>query len=122
VSEELWEPAVTVGEHTSCRLLSAGRALNFDDDVMLNEPGTTKAYIQIRGDFTASLGDGADVRDEGKDVKIVTGKLLVSIPHMCFADPIQVMGVRKGKFNEDTSPVMRFELLDTGWHYDKLVH
>lgn len=122
VQEDLWEPAAMVGEHTICRLMSAGRALNFDDDVILNEPGYNRPYVQIRGDFTATLADGPDIRDPDSDVRMVTGKLFISIPHSCFADALPLMGVRKGKFNEDTPPVMRFELQNDGWHFVKLVH
>jgi len=122
VKEDLWEPAATAGEHTACRLLPAGRALNFDDDVMLNEPGYHHGYAQVRGDFTASLADGPDIRAPEDGVRMVSGKLAIAISHSCFYDPVYVIGVRKGKFDEDTPPTMRFELLNDGWHFDKLVH
>jgi hypothetical protein len=125
VQEDLWEapaaPAI-VGEHTTGRLLPAGRALNFDDDVMIGETGYVRPYVQVRGDFPATLADGSDIRESGSDVRLVTGKLQITIAHMCFPDPLPVMGVHKGKFSEDALPVMRFELQDDRWHYDKLVH
>ncbi len=122
VKEELWEPATSVGEHTSCRLLPAGRALNFDDDVILNEPGYHHAYIQVRGDFPATLADGSEIKAPEQDVRTATGKLVITINHLRFSEALPLMGVRKGKFSDDTPPTMRFELLQDGWHYDTLVH
>ncbi|HEY4359352.1 MAG TPA: hypothetical protein VGN17_00185 [Bryobacteraceae bacterium] len=122
VREDLWEAATVAGQHTSCRLLPAGKALSFDDDVMLNEPGYHHAYAQVRGDFQATLADGPDIRAPEENVRMVSGKLAITINHSCFSDPVYVVGVRKGNFDEDTPPTMRFELLNDGWHYDKLVH
>jgi hypothetical protein len=122
IKAELWDPPSVAGDRTVARLQSAGRALNFDDDIVIGEPGNPNPYVQIRGDFPASLGNGTDIRDSEEGVKIVTGKLGISIPHACFPDPLPLLGVRKGKFSEEAQPVMRFELLKDGWHYVKLVH
>lgn len=122
VKADLWEPPKTLGDRTVARLLAAARALNFDDDVVIDEPGNRSPYVQVRGDFSASLGDGPEIREPEQGVKIVTGKLGISIPNACFSDPLPVLGVRKGKFSEDTQPIMRYELLNDGWHYIKLVH
>ena len=108
-------------ERSVARLLPAGRALHFDDDVVVAEPGYRQPYVQIRGEFMLQLGD-ANIKDEGSDGRLVDGKLMVLIPHMCFSDPLPVLGVRKGKFSEDVNPVMEFRLLNDGWHFSKLVH
>ena len=47
---------------------------------------------------------------------------MVIIPHMCFPDPLPLLGVRKGRFSQDVHPVMQFRLLNDGWHFGKLVH
>jgi hypothetical protein len=78
--------------------------------------------VQVRGDFPANLADGPDIRAPQQDERIVTGKLLITINHSCFYEQVPLMGVRKGKFSEDTLPTVRFELLNDGWHFDKLVH
>lgn len=122
VKAELWDPPANFGDRTVARLQAAGRALNFDDDVVIGEPGNANPYVQVRGDFSASLGDGPDIREPEQGVKIVTGKMGVSISNPCFPDPLPVLGVRKGKFSEDAQPIMRYELLKDGWHYVKLVH
>ena len=44
------------------------------------------------------------------------------INHMCFPDPLPVMGVRKGRFNQDAPVMLHFELDGDGWHFDKLIH
>jgi hypothetical protein len=126
VRNDLWEspgtgPAGAVMEHSVARLLAAGRDLHFDDDVIVAEPGYRQPYVQIRGDFVMQLGD-MNIRDEGQDGRLVEGRLLVVIPHMCFADALPILGVRKGKFSEDTNPVIEFNLLNDGWHFTKLVH
>jgi len=32
------------------------------------------------------------------------------------------LGVRKGRFTQDATPVMEFRLQNDGWHFIKLVH
>jgi hypothetical protein len=124
---DLWEqPSAsnTPGalEHSFARLLPAGKALHFDDDVIVSEPGYHQPYVQIRGDFMLQLAEGPSIRNEGSDGRLVEGKLLVNIPHMCFSDGLPVLGVRKGKFSEDALPVMEYSLENDGWHFKKLVH
>jgi hypothetical protein len=124
VQYDLWDPpgTATAGSRTSARLEQAGRDLHFDDDVVVSEPGFRQPYVQVRGDFMMQLADGPTVRDDGPDGRLVDGKLMVIIPHMCFADPLPVLGVRKGHFTSDVPPVMQFRLLQDGWHFTKLVH
>lgn len=123
VTSDLWDsPGPLMQERSVARLLAAGKALHFDDDVIVSEPGYRMPYVQIRGDFMMQLADGPNTKDEGSDGRLVDGKLMVLMPHMCFADPLPVLGVRKGKFSEDVNPVMEFRLLNDGWHFMKLVH
>jgi hypothetical protein len=127
VQNELWEQPVASNvpgslEHSVARLLGPGKALHFDDDVVVSEPGYRQPYAQVRGDFMMQLAAGPSIRDDGADGKLVEGKLLVVVPHTCFSDGLPVLGVRKGKFSEDAAPVMEFRLLNDGWHFMKLVH
>lgn len=129
VQNELWEApsgsgggGVAAAAHSTARLLPAGRDLHFDDDVVVSEPGFRQPYAQVRGDFMVQLADGPSIRDDGSDGKLVEGKLMVIIPQTCFARPLPVLGVRKGKFSEDASPVIEFRLQNDGWRFDKLVH
>jgi hypothetical protein len=120
---DLWDPPGPMQQERSvARLLAAGKALNFDDDVVVSEPGYHQPYVQVRGDFMLQLGDSPNIKDEGTDGKLVDGKLTVTIPNACFTDPAPVLGVRKGKFSQDANPVMEFRLLNDGWHFIKLVH
>jgi hypothetical protein len=120
---DLWDPpGKLMQERSSAHLLAAGRALQFDDDVVVAEPGYHQPYVQIRGDFMLQLADGPSIRDEGSDGRLVEGKLMVIIPHMCFSDPLPILGVRKGRFSQEALPVMEFHLLNDGWHFTKLVH
>jgi hypothetical protein len=127
VQNDLWEQPAAANvpgavEHSIARLLPAGRALHFDDDVIVSEPGYRQPYVQIRGDFMLQLAEGPTIRGEGSDGRLVEGKLLVIVPHMCFPDSLPVLGVRKGRFSEDAPPVMEFRLQNDGWHFTKLVH
>jgi hypothetical protein len=123
VQSDLWDPpGPLMQERSVARLQAAGRALHFDDDVVVSEPGYRLPYVQIRGDFMLQLGDGPNTKDEGADGRLVDGKLMVLMPHMCFPDPLPILGVRKGKFSEDANPVLEFRLLNDGWHFMKLVH
>ncbi len=122
---DLWDapPAnVTSTARFSSRLLQAGRDLQFDDDVVVAEPGFRQPYVQIRGDFRVSLSQGPNIREDGEDGRLVEGKLGVIIPHSCFPDPLPVLGVRKGRFSQDVQPVMQFHLDQDGWHFVRLVH
>lgn len=122
VQNDLWEPpGPLMLERSTARLLAAGKALHFDDDVVVAEPGYHQPYVQIRGDFMLQLGD-TNIKDEGSDGRLVDGKVVALIPHTCFSDPLPVLGVRKGKFSEDVSPVLEYRLLNDGWHFMKLVH
>jgi hypothetical protein len=125
VQYDLWDPPTTAqqqGDRTTARLEQAGRDLHFDDDVVMTETGYHSPYAQVRGDFMLQLADGPSIRDDGSDGRLVEGKLLVVIPQTCFPDPVPVMGVRKGKFTQDSLPVMQFRLLQDGWHFTKLIH
>lgn len=129
VQEDLWEQpaqATSVNANlvglTVAHLNDAGRALKFDDDVVLTEPGSRNPYVQVRGDFPAQLVDPPIIHDDGQYSKRVEGKVLITINHQCFMDPLPLMGVRKGKFNQDASPMLHFTLEGDGWHFDKLVH
>jgi hypothetical protein len=127
---ELWEaPAGFAGSGNSsgtsnlsvAHLTAKARELQFDDDVVLSEPGYSRPYVQIRGDFTVALTD-ANIHDDGDNGRRVEGKVLVMINHPCFADPLPLMGVKKGKFNEDVLPLMHYTQEADGWHFDKLIH
>ncbi len=124
IQYDLWDPvaAFQPGEHASAHLEQAGRDLHFDDDIVVSDPGYHQPYAQVRGDFMMHLGDGPSIRSDGDDVRLVEGKLYVIIPHMCFPDPLPVMGVRKGRFTQDANPILQFNLLADGWHFTKLVH
>jgi hypothetical protein len=106
---------------TVAHLTSKARELQFDDDVVLTEPGYVRPYVQIRGDFTVALAEPS-IHDDGDGGKRVEGKVLVTINHPCFAEPLPMMGVKKGKFNEDSLPVLHYTLENDGWRFDKLIH
>lgn len=122
IANDLWDPPTVMGERSVAHLTEHGRALKFDDDVILAEPGNRQPYAQIRGEFQMALADGPNIRDDGKQAKLVDGRLYVVIPHSCFPDPLPLMGVRRGKFSQEAMPTVRFRMEEDGWHYDRVMH
>jgi hypothetical protein len=122
VQQDLWDPAAPLGERSLARLTEKGRALKFDDDVVVTENGYRSPYVQVRGDFPMVLADGPAIREDGPYGRYVNGKLHVIIQHACFPQPLPVMGVKHGRFSQDVLPTMHFKLDVDGWRFDGLIH
>jgi hypothetical protein len=129
---DLWEPPAQQASNgvlstftalTVAHLNTQAKQLRFDDDVVLSEPGFRQPYVQVRGDFPAQLlDDPIIIHDDGQYAKRVEGKVSITINHLCFPDPLPIMGVRKGKFNQDALVTLHFSLDNEGWHFDNLIH
>jgi hypothetical protein len=115
---ELWEPP----NGNVARLIQKGRDLKFSDDVRLNDPDIRVPYIQVSGTFPVVVADVSKLRDAGKGFKLADVKLGITIAHECFATPLPLMGVRKGKFTPEAPVVFRFQGSGKEWSLDKLVH
>jgi hypothetical protein len=115
---ELWESP----NGNVARLIDKGRDLKFSDDVRLNDPDIHVPYIQVSGTFPVVVTDVSKLRDDGKGFKLVDVKIGITIPHECFATPLPLMGVRKGKFTPEAPVVFRFQGSGKEWSLDKLVH
>jgi hypothetical protein len=115
---ELWESP----NGNVARLLEKGRELKFSDDVRLNDPDIHVPYIQVSGTFPVVVADASKLRDDGQGFKLVDVKLGITIAHECFATPLPLMGVRKGKFEPGAPVVFRFQGSGKEWSLDKLVH
>src|SRR5579871_4743028 len=101
ISKELWEPPVAYGNRNISRLLDAGRALHFDDDLVVEEPGFRDPHIQVRGDFMLTGDPASNIRDVEEGVKEVETRLYAVINHPCFMTPVPLMGVRHGSFSPE---------------------
>jgi len=117
---ELWElenlgPLRSVG-----RLTARGRELKFDDDVQIGD--MKMPYTQVRGAFPLQLIEVQTIKDEGAKTKIVEGKVGVRIDHSCFSNPVQLMGVRHGKFTQEFPPRFQFVAADDDWQFDSIAH
>ena len=123
VQNELWEAPHQLNEGTArASLLAAGRALKFDDDVSVAEPGYRQPYVQIRGEFPLGVIEILNSRDgPEKETKLVDVRVGPKIDHPCFPGPLPMLGLRKGRFSEDYPPVILFRL-DNGWQLEKFVH
>ena len=53
--------------------------------------------------------------------RLVETKVAAIINHSCFPNPLPIMGVRKGQFTQDYSPILLFRYRD-GWSIEKVVH
>jgi len=84
-NNDLWETPQLFGEDRATAHLSAGgRALKFDDDVTLFEPGQSKPSVQVRGEFPLQVLEIVNTKDDEPGVKLVEVKLGINIPHSCF--------------------------------------
>jgi hypothetical protein len=117
---ELWELEPLSGGRSIGRLLPAGMKLKFSDDVQIGE--MRNPYAQVRGDFSLTLLELQDIRDEGPTTKIVDARVGVRIDHSCFQTPPLLMGVRHGRFTQDYQPRFQFTLVNDDYQYDSIVH
>jgi hypothetical protein len=122
VKNDLWEAPVIQGKSSFAHLLQKGRDLKFSDDVVVMEKGSSVSYVQVRGDIQVEVRPPFDIRDDGPDAKLVTVKLGALMQHSCFSSSLPIMGVRKGEFTPEASPLLRYTREGTQWMFQKLVH
>ena len=125
VQSELWDPPTTLSpDHTTAHLTSKARDLKFNDDVIIRDPNSKVAYVQIRGEFPLQVDSIASVKDgEDKNSKLVEAKVSVKIDNPCFQGALPMMGVRHGNFSADSPVVFHLHFDENiGWRVDKLVH
>lgn len=125
VQSELWDPPTTLSaDHTSSHLTSKARVLKFNDDVIIHDPSSRVAFVQIRGEFPLQADSIVSMKDgEDKNSKVVEAKVSVKIDDPCFQSPLPMMGVRHGNFSADSPVVFHMHFDESiGWRVDKLVH
>src|SRR5215471_13826679 len=81
VQSDLWDaPASPSPERSSAHLTAKGRALNFNDDVIVREPNTRMPYVSIRGTFPLSVSEMVSTRDgDEKGTKVAEARVGVKI-------------------------------------------
>jgi hypothetical protein len=120
VQNDLWEAPVDSGGHQIARLTQKARDLKFADDISVND--LLRPYVQIRGDFSLVVAEIASDKDGPEaQSKLVEAKIGVPFQHSCFPNPLPLMGVKKGNFRQDVSPLLLFRY-NNGWYLDKFVH
>jgi hypothetical protein len=123
VQNDLWDPPsppLLPGQSGTAHLTQMGRDLKFSDDVMLGDK--RYPYVQIRGDFNLFVNEITSDRGGSDEFqRFVETKLAVVIQHTCFPTPLPLMGVRKGQFSQDYSPVLEFRY-NNGWSIERVVH
>lgn len=120
VQNDLWQPPADSGGRVIARLNQKARDLKFSDDVSVSD--MPRPYVQIRGDFNLSVLEITSDRDgPEKESKLVDAKIGIPIQHSCFPNPLPLMGVKKGDFRQDVSPLLLFRF-NNGWYLDKFVH
>jgi hypothetical protein len=123
VTEDLWDARSNTGERSLSHLQQKGRDLNLSDDVYSGDAEYPTPYTQVRGKFALQVDQVLSIKDgEDKDTKIVQAKVGVKIADPCFATPLAIMGIRKGKYTPDLPVTLRYERYDTGWHLVKILH
>ena len=125
VRSELWDPPTTLSaDHTTAHLTSKARNLKFNDDVIIHDPGSRVAYVQVRGEFPLQADSIVSIKDgEDKNSKLVEAKVSIKIDNPCFPNSLPLMGVRHGNFSADSPVVFHMHFDESvGWRVDKLVH
>ena len=125
VRSELWDPPTTLSaDHTTAHLTSKARDLKFNDDVIIHDPGSRVAYVQIRGEFPLLADSIVSIKNgEDKNAKLVEAKVSIKIDDACFPNPLPMMGVRHGNFSSDSPVALHIHFDETGgWRVDKLIH
>src|SRR5260370_7907772 len=91
VQSELWDSPVQISQnHTTARLTSKGKELNFGDDPVM-EPSFHQPYAQVRGAFMLQVDDVSGLRDgEEKGTKGVDASAGTSIQPACFPNPLPI--------------------------------
>ena len=125
VQTELWDPPTTLSaDHTTAHLTSKARDLKFNDDVIIHDPSSRVAYVQVRGEFPLQADSIVSIKDgEDKNSKLVEAKVSIKIDNACFPNSLPLMGVRHGNFSADSPLVFHMHFDESvGWRVDKLVH
>lgn len=124
VDNELWEGTPPAdGTHSAVyRLTEKGRALQFSDDIYVNDPGYPAPFTQVRGKFFLQVDRVVTVDDAKDGSKLVQAMVGVKIAHPCFPTPLPLMGIKKGKFAAEIAPTLKYENGEDGWWPTQLVH
>lgn len=125
VQSELWDPPTSLSpDHVTAKLTSKARDLKFNDDVIIKDPGSRVAYVQVRGEFPLQVDSIVKIKDgEDKNEKVVEAKASIKIDNACFPSPLPLMGVRHGNFSADSPATFHIHFDENnGWHVDKLLH
>ena len=125
VQTELWDSPTTLSaDHTTAHLTSKARDLKFNDDVIIHDPSSRVAYVQVRGEFPLQADSIVSIKDgEDKNSKLVEAKVSIKIDNACFPNSLPLMGVRHGNFSADSPVVFHMHFDESvGWRVDKLVH
>jgi hypothetical protein len=125
VQTELWDSPTTLSaDHTTAHLTSKARDLKFNDDVIIHDPSSRVAYVQVRGEFPLQADSIVSIIDgEDKNSKLVEAKVSIKIDNACFPNSLPLMGVRHGNFSADSPLVFHMHFDESvGWRVDKLVH
>ena len=125
VQTELWDSPTTLSaDHTTAHLTSKARDLKFNDDVIIHDPSSRVAYVQVRGEFPLQADSIVSIIDgEDKNSKLVEAKVSIKIDNPCFPNSLPLMGVRHGNFSADSPLVFHMHFDESvGWRVDKLVH
>ena len=125
VQTELWDSPTTLSaDHTTAHLTSKARDLKFNDDVIIHDPSSRVAYVQVRGEFPLQADSIVSIKDgEDKNSKLVEAKVSIKIDNPCFPNSLPLMGVRHGNFSADSPLVFHMHFDESvGWRVDKLVH
>ena len=80
-------------------------------------------FTQVRGKFNLGVITIISARDgDDKETKLVRANLGIKLNHFCFPNPLQIMGISKGRFTSKLPPTLIFQNSEDGWTAVKLLH
>ena len=123
VNAELWDAAATSDGRSIYHLTQKARDLQFSDDVYDHDPDYSTPFTQVRGKFNLGVITIISARDgDNKETKLVRANLGIKLNHFCFPNPLQIMGISKGRFTSKLPPTLIFQNSEDGWTAVKLLH
>jgi len=122
IDQGLWEPAYPGVSVLTAKLSSIGKALGFQEDIMIEDASHSTLLVPIRGKFAIYASEILSINDSGNPgSKVVELRGAAAIPHTCFADPLPLAPRVLGKPTAEGSLRIEFTLINGAWRPERIL-